>query len=164
MSAIDEPVVLPKIRRKVLGDQLEGRLKALPGLPAMRVYRGEVSKTPPVMLTADGVQDAAGRVAAYVVLFDGTGPTDLETGLQRCGEQLRWTPTMTIAAGFSSDCVHAADRVFAWVDQWTPSLPGVNTGQLQMPPGFDPGQPRPDQKVTPVRYFVSLSWQIDLTT
>jgi hypothetical protein len=33
-------VQLPVIRRQVLGDQLEEHLKALPGAPAVTVYRG----------------------------------------------------------------------------------------------------------------------------
>lgn len=161
---------LPRIRRKVLGDQLIARLVALPGPPTVAVYRGGVSKQgrrpqdaasvdPPML--GDPTPDV---VAPYVVLFDGTGPTNLEPDLAYANEDLRWTPTITIAAGFSDDCVQTIDRVCSWIYRWRPVITGVNTGMLEPPPGFDPGTPRPDVKVSPNRFFVSTSWQLDVTT
>lgn len=155
-------VQLPRIRRQVLGDYLEQHLQAMPGAPAVAVFRGEVVD-PPVKQT-DGQDDESGRVAPYVVLYDGGGSIGLEPDLAECGEDLRWTPSITIAAGFSGDCVDAIDRVCAWVYRWSPSIPGVAAGYLEPPDGFDPGSPRPDRTVSPVRFFVSTSWQLDLTT
>jgi hypothetical protein len=148
---------LPAIRRKVLGDQLETRLRALPGDPHVTVYRGEVPKSPPRVPDSD-------RVAPYVVLFDGTGLKDLEPSLCGTHEDLRWTPSITIAAGFPLDCIQTIDRVYAWVFRWSPTVNGLAFGQLIPPPGFDPGPPRNDTTVSPVRFFVSTSWQLDATT
>lgn len=164
-------VQLPRIRRKVLGDQLLQRLLALPGNPTVAVYRGEVSKTgarpqlpvdtrshPPLM------PDVPDVIAPYVVLFDGTGATGLEPGLGYCGEDLRWSPQVTVAAGFAEDCLQTVDRVCAWLYRWQPVISGVGVGVLEPPPGFDPGPPRPDRTVTPSRFFVPLQWQLDATT
>jgi hypothetical protein len=98
------------------------------------------------------------------VVFDGTGSVDLEPPLQPCGEQLRWTPQVTVAAGFTGDCIDAVDRVYAWLYGWSPSIPQVSAGRLEPPPGFDPGPPRPDRTVQPIRFFVPLQWRLDLTT
>lgn len=149
-------VQLPRIRRKVLGDQLFGRLEAMPG-PAVTVYRGEVPDGPPTLPDSD-------RIAPYVVVFDGTGPNDLEPDLAGQNEDLRWTPQITVAAAFSPDCTQLVDRVFAWVHRWSPVLTGVAAGPLVPPPGFDPGGPRPDRTVSPIRFFVPLQWRLDLTT
>lgn len=169
-------VQLPKIRRKVLGDQLEARLLLLPGAPVVTLYRGEVSAAgrrppvagdpgqPPLLLDALGNPDPSGRVAPYVVLFDGTGPTDLEPDLAGMNEDLRWTPQTTVVAGFSPDCAQLVDRVCAWIYRWSPSLPGVAAGRLETPPGYDAGPPRPDRQVSPPRFFVPLQWRLDLTT
>jgi hypothetical protein len=156
-------VQLPVIRRQVLGDLLEARVRALPGTPVLTVFRGEAGD-PPVKTHADESEDASRRVASYVVVFDGTGPMDIEAGLGRCGEQLRWTPQVTVAAGFTDDCIDAVDRVCAWLYGWSPIVPGVAAGPLEPPPGFDPGPPRPDRTVTPIRFFVPLLWRLDLTT
>jgi hypothetical protein len=155
-------VQLPVIRRQALGDQLEARLDALPGAPALTVFRGEAGD--PQVKQTGGQDDPSGRVAPYVVVFDGTGPTDLESGLAYCGEQLRWTPQVTVAAGFTGDCIDAVDRVYAWLYGWSPVLTGVAAGRLEPPPGFDPGPPRPDRTTQPVRFFVPLQWRLDLTT
>lgn len=163
-------VQLPVIRRKVLGDLLVERLVALPGSPVVVVYRGEVSSrgrrplvdgsTDPPMLA-----QPRGAVAPYVVVFDGTGAVELEAGLARCGEQLRWTPQVTVAAAFPEDCLQTVDRVHAWLYGWQPAVgAGVAAGLMVPPPGFDPGPPRPDRTVSPVRWFVPLQWQLDLTT
>lgn len=168
--------VLPAIRRKVLGDLLEARLIALPGDPAVTVFRGEVSEAgrrpyvpnagdhPPLLKTAAGEPDPSRRVAPYVVLFDGAGPSDLEPSVCGGHEDLRWTPSITIAAGFSPDCAQTIDRVCAWVDGWAPVVGGLSFGRLVPPPGFDPGPVRPDKTVSPVRFFVSTSWLLDVTT
>jgi hypothetical protein len=148
---------LPKIRRKVLGDQLEARLKALPGAPAVKVYRGEVPDHPPRMPDSD-------RVEPYVVFFDGAGATNLEPDLAYRNEDLSWSPQITIAAGFSPDCAQLVDRVCAWVYRWSPVLEGVAAGMLQPPPGFDPGPVRPDRTVTPIRFFLPTQWQLVVTT
>lgn len=155
-------VQLPLIRRQVLGDELEQHLMALPGVPPVTVYRGEAGD-PPVKQTG-GTDDPSRRVAPYVVLFDGTGSIDIEAGLERGGEQLRWTPHVTVAAGFSADCVDAVDRVYAWLCYWSPSLPGVAAGQLEPPPGYDPGPPRRTAGVAPPRWWVPLQWRLDVTT
>jgi len=157
-------VLLPPIRRKVLGDQLEARLKALPGPTPVTVYRGEVPDHPPVALDAAGAEDPSGRVAPYVVLFDGTGVPNLEPDLAYRNEDLRWSPQITVAAGWSTDCTQLVDRVCAWVYRWQPVITGTSAGFLEPPPGFDPGSPRPDRTVTPVRFFVSTQWRIDITT
>jgi hypothetical protein len=150
-------VQLPKIRRKVLGDQLQQRLDQLPGAPTVTVYRGEVPTSPPVLPDSD-------RIAPYVVLFDGTGPVNLEPDLAGVNEDLRWTPQITVAAAFSPDCAQLVDRVFAWVHRWSPVIENVAAGGLVPPPGFDPGGPRADRQVSPPRFFVPLQWQLDLTT
>jgi hypothetical protein len=106
-------VVLPPIRRKVLGDQLYARLKALPGPTPVTVYRGEVDDHPPLALDAAGQPDPSGRVAPYVVLFDGTGTPDLEPDLAGRNEDLRWSPQITVAAGWSPDCTQLVDLVCA---------------------------------------------------
>jgi hypothetical protein len=157
-------VVLPPIRRKVLGDQLYARLKALPGPTPVTVYRGEVDDHPPLALDAAGQADPSGRVAPYVVLFDGTGTPDLEPDLAGRNEDLRWSPQITVAAGWSPDCTQLVDQVCAWVYRWAPVLEGASAGGLEPPPGFDPGPPRADRTVTPVRFFVPLQWQLDVTT
>lgn len=161
-------IQLPTIRRKVLGDQLLAHLRAMPGAPVVTIYRGEVPTHPPVLKQTNGSDnDASGRVAPYAVLFDGTGTTDLEPALQRCGESLRWTPQITVAAGFAPDCIQAVDRVYSWACYWSPSIPGVAAGQMEPPARFDPGPPRPDRTLPsewPPRFFVPLFWQLDLTT
>lgn len=149
-------VQLPKIRRKVLGDQLFARLSALPGPQAVTVYRGEVDPKPPTMPDSD-------RVAPYVVLFDGSGPTNLEPDLGGQNEDLRWTPQITVAAGFPADCTQLVDRVCSWVYRWTPVVTGLSAGPLEPPPGYDPGQVRPDRTVSPIRYFLPMQWQLDIT-
>lgn len=169
-------LLLPKVRRKPLGDLLEARLVALPGPTPVTVYRGEVTAAgrrpqidgdtgphPPLALDAAGQPDRSGRVAPYVVLFDGSGTTQLEPDLAYANEDLRWTPTITIAAGFSQDCAQTIDRVCAWIYRWQPVITGLSTGFLEPPDGFDPGTPRPDIKAAPIRYFVSTSWQLDVT-
>ena len=167
---------LPKIRRKVLGDQLANRLAAVPGGPTIAVYRGEVSARarwpqvpgsvdPPLLQTSAGQPDPSGVIAPYVVLFDGTGPTSIEPALDPMqGEELRWTPQTTVAAGTTEDCIQAVDRVCAWLKPWQPVLDDVAAGFLVLPPGFDPGPPRPDRTVEPHRVFVPLLWRLDLTT
>jgi hypothetical protein len=158
-------VQLPKIRRKVLGDQLETRLRQIPGTPVVAVHRGEVPGQPDLAVQlVGGAPDPAGRIAPYVVLFDGTGTTDLEVGRGRCGEQLRWTPQVTVAAGFAPDCAHTVDRVMAWLKDWRPVIPEVATGFLLLPPGYDPGPARPDRQTKPPRWFVPLQFQLDATT
>lgn len=162
-------VQLPAIRRKVLGDQLVARLVALPGSPSIVVYRGSVTRAgrrPQVDGSIDPplIPDVADVVAPYVVVFDGTGTTDLEPDLADANEDLRWTPQTTVAAGFDEDCIQAVDRVFAWLNRWSPSIPGVSAGRLRVVPGFDAGPPRPDTTVKPARFFVPLQWQLDLTT
>lgn len=155
---------LPKIRLKVLGDQLEQHLRTMPGPPPVTVYRGEVAGTPPVMVT-DGVPDPSGRVAPYVVLFDGTGARDHEPALDpTCAEELRWTPQITVAAGFTEDCTQTLDRVLAWIRPWRPVIDEVASGMLTFPPGYDPGPARPDRSVTPIRFFVPVLLRLDLTT
>jgi hypothetical protein len=148
---------LPNIRRKVLGDQLELRLRALPGPSALTVYRGEVPDHPPTMPDSD-------RVAPYVVLFDGAGPTDLEPDVAGQNEDLAWRPQITIAAGFSPDCTQLVDRVCAWVYRWSPVLEGVAADRLEPLPGFDPGPVRPDRTVSPIRFFLPTQWQLVVTT
>jgi hypothetical protein len=148
---------LPAIRRKVLGDLLEARLKLLPGDPTVSVYRGEVPKSPPRVPDSD-------RVASYVVLFDGTGPKNLEPSVCGTHEDLSWSPSITIASGFSPDCAQTIDRVYAWVYGWSPVINGLAFGRLVPPLGFDPGPVRPDTTVSPVRFFVSTSWVLDATT
>lgn len=148
---------LPKIRRKTLGDQLETRLKALPGVPAVTVYRGEVPEHPPTLPDSD-------RVASYVVMFDGTGAVNLEPDLAYTNEDLAWAPQTTVAAAFSADCIQLVDRVCFWLYHWSPVVTGVAAGRLEPPPGYDPGPPRPDRTVTPIRFFVPLQWRLDLTT
>lgn len=160
---------LPPIRRKVLGDQLEARLIALPGAPIVAVYRGSVTKAgrrpqdpnsvdPPLMLDVPDV------VAPYVVLFDGTGTPNIEPDLAYANEDLRWTPQVTVAAGFPEDCIQTLDRVCAWIYRWQPVISGVGVGMLEPPPGFNPGVARPDRTVTPPRFFVPTQWQLDVTT
>lgn len=158
-------LALPKIRRKVLGDQLYQRLAEMPGPPTVTVYRGIVAPDPPLLQTATGEPDPSGRIAPYVVLFDGTGPTENEPALDPTqAEELRWTPQTTIAAGTPEDCIQAVDRVMAWLRPWQPVLDDVAAGFLVAPPGFDPGPPRPDRTVQPYRFFVPLLWRLDLTT
>lgn len=160
---------LPRIRRKVLGDQLVDRLIALPGLPTVVVYRGQVSAAgrrpqTPGSVDPPMMPDVPDVVAPYVVLFDGTGATNLEPDLAYANEDLRWAPTITIAAGFVEDCVQTIDRVCSWIYRWRPVVEGVNAGFLEPPDGFDPGTPRLDRTVSPPRFFVSTSWQLDVTT
>lgn len=162
--SLEQPVVRPVIRRKVLGDQLLARLESLPGRPAIAAYRGEVPTEVPLLHTAAGGLDPSRRIAPYAVLFDGTGADGLEPGLADCGEDLRWTPQVTVAAAWSDDCVDAVDRVLAWLHTWRPVLPKASCGRLQTPPGFDPGQPRKDPTVTPPRWFVPLQFRLDATT
>lgn len=158
------PVELPKIRAKVLGDQLVDRLNLMPGRPVVKVYRGEITGALPVRIVG-GQPDKSGRVDPYVVVFDGTGTDEIEAGLARvCDEQLRWTPGVTIGAGFSEDCIQTYDRVKAWLRPWRPVLADVSAGFLTLPDGYDPGPPRPDRTVAVPRFFIPLQFRLDLTT
>lgn len=165
---------LPTVRRKVLGDRLADRLAALPGPSPVTIYRGEVSAAgrwpwvdgsvdPPVALNAAGQPDPSGRVGPYVVLFDAAGVPDIEPDLAGLNQDLRWMPQITVAAGFSPDCVQTIDRVYAWVYRWSPAIPGLSAGRLEPPPGYDPGQVRPDRTVSPIRFFLPMQWQLDIT-
>jgi hypothetical protein len=155
---------LPKIRRKVLGDLLFARLQGLPGPTAVTVYRGEVPEHPPVARDAASGPDPSGRVAPYVVLFDGAGPTNLEPDLGGRNEDLLWSPQIIIAAGFSADCVQLVDQVCAWVYRWSPVIPGLVAGGLEPPAGFDPGVVRIDRAVSPPRFFLPTQWRLVVTT
>jgi hypothetical protein len=74
----------PSIRRKVLGDQLEAHDCArCPGRPRSRSTAARSPTSTPGAEDRAGDDDPSGRVAPYVVLFDGTGPTDLEPALGR---------------------------------------------------------------------------------
>lgn len=157
-------IQLPRIRRKVLGDLLFARLQALPGPTSVTVYRGEVPEHPPVARDAASGPDPSGRVAPYVVLFDGAGPTDLEPDLGGQNEDLLWSPQITIAAGFSPDCAQLVDQVCAWVYRWSPAIPGLSAGRLEPPDGFDPGVVRPDRTVSPPRFFLNTQWRLVVTT
>lgn len=144
--------VLPVIRRKVLGDQLEARLDAMPGPPSVRIHRGRVVNEP------DG-----SAALPYAVLFDGVGRPENEPSLTREGEELAWDPQITVAAAHAADCAQTVDRVCAWLRFWQPVLVGVNAGFLTLPDGFR-AVVRPDPTVTPLRYFAPLPWRLDLTT
>lgn len=153
-----------KIRRKVLGDLLEAHLTAGlvagPGVPLVSVYRGEVPKgQPPEM------PDAPGRIAPYVVLFDGVGLPDIEPDLGGQNVDLRWSAQMIVGAGFLPDCAATVDRICDLVYRWTPALGnGLAAGRMEPPPGYDPGPLRRNDSVSPPRWWTPLQWRIDVTT
>jgi hypothetical protein len=115
---------LPKIRRKVLGDQLFARLRRCPGADSGDGVPRRGPRAPAGALDAASGPDPSGRVAPYVVLFDGAGPTNLEPDLAGQNEDLRWSPQITIAPGSPRTASQLVDRVCAWVYRWSPVIPG----------------------------------------
>lgn len=151
------------IRRKVLGDMLEGHLRtglvAGPGVPAVSVYRGEVPKGEPPLLPDD-----SGRIGPYVVLFDGVGTPDIEPDLAGQNVDLRWSSQMIVGAGWQADCSATVDRICDLVYRWSPSIPGLAAGRTEPPPGYDPGPLRRNDSVSPPRWWTPLQWRLDVTT
>jgi hypothetical protein len=66
--------------------------------------------------------------------------------------------------GFAEDCAQTGRPGLRLGLPVAAGPHGLSAGFLEPPDGFDPGTPRPDTTVTPVRFFVPTSWQLDVTT
>lgn len=150
------------IRRKVLGDLFEDHLTAGlvagPGAPKVWVYRGEVPSDHQLL------PDESGRIAPYVVLFDGVGSPDIEPDLGGQNVDLRWSCQMIVGAGFQVDCSATVDRIYDLAFRWSPAVPGLAAGRMAPPPGYDPGPLRRNDSVSPPRWWTPLQWRLDVTT
>lgn len=148
------------IRRKVLGDLFEKHLRtglvAGPGFPEVSVYRGEVPKDIPLL-------PESGRIAPYVVLFDGVGRPDIEPDLAGVNVDLRWSAQMIVGAGWQADCSATVDRICDLAYRWSPVIPGIAAGRMEPPPGYDPGPLRRNDSVSPPRWWTPLQWRVDVT-
>lgn len=152
---------MTQIRRKVLGDLVDARLKLLSGLT---VYRGEIPDRPPVLMNG-ATPDPSGRVARHVVWFAGAGSPAVEADVADTNVELDWTFTTICVAGYLDDCLHLVDIVHNQLYRWTPVLAGHAFGRVKPPPGFDPGSVRRiDRAGVPPRFELPLLWRLPLTT
>ncbi|WGX98726.1 hypothetical protein [Nocardioides sp. L-11A] len=155
---------MSSIRRLVLAQQVDARLRAMPGLPAVELYAGEIPKPPP-MLTIPGTStpDPSGRVAPYVVVFGGIGRPVVEPDVARCADELDWPVHLICVAPFRDDVLALVDRVHSWLFRWSPVVNGVAVGVLEPPLGYEPPPPRRLDTVQPVRFEVPLQYRLTAT-
>lgn len=152
------------IRRKVLGDLVDERLRTVPGLSAEAVFRGEIPNQPPTLMDGN-VLDPSGRVAKHLVWFAGYGSPIVEADVADANTELDWLFTVICVAGFEDDCIDLVDDVHNKLFRWTPVLEGHAFGRVKAPPGFDPGSVRRvDVKGIPPRFELPLLWRVTATT
>lgn len=165
------PAARDAISRLTLGEQLRTHLAALPGVPAVSVYAGEIPTSidgvpqPPVT-TVNGEPDPAGRVAPYVVLYTsaGTPVVDDERDVADRHVDLTQPIQLTVAAGYLRDLERTLDRLVPHLTGWRPTVPGLAFAGLRVPPGYDPGPIRRDNDVAPPRFWTPLQYQLRTTT
>jgi hypothetical protein len=148
--------VTSAIRRKVLGDLFEARMKLLTGVT---IYRGEIPTDPPAI-----PDDPSGRVAPYVVIFGSAGSPDIDPDLGDENDDLLWTAHLICSAGWEADAQQLIDRIHSHIYRWSPTTTGgVSFGRLRPPPGYDPGPVRCNETVKPPRFWSPLQYQLPLT-
>jgi hypothetical protein len=98
------------------------------------------------------------------VVFDGAGATNLEPDLAYRNEDLRWTPQITIAAGFSPDCAHAGRPGLRLGLPLVAPIPRASAGMSwSRRLGSTRGRRgRTGRSADPV--LRALQWQLDVTT
>lgn len=157
---------MPRPSRRAIGAAIATRLLEVTNAPG---YYGQVGrllpgaqantpKDPPQKSPTDA------RVVPYFVLYPGTGGDGPDANLGDESIDLTQLHQVTAAAGDVEDLLGLVDRIDAKLNRWSPTVAGVVAGRLHMPPGFDPGQPIPDNQQQPVRYFVPLQYRLDATT
>lgn len=152
------------IRRVVLAHEVDTRLRALPGLPVVTVFDGEIPDPPP-LLTIPGTStpDPSGRVAPYVVHFGGIGRPIVETDVAETVDELDWPLHLLCVAGFRDDVLALVDRMHSWLFRWSPDIDGVAVGSLEPPLGYEPPPPRRIDTVQPIRFEVPLQYRLTIT-
>lgn len=141
------------ITSRPITDAVMARLATLSGI---NWYRSEVEDNPPRLPNSE-------RVAPYGVVYPfpaNPGPGGDLAGL---ADDLDYTFQVTVAAGFSSDCEFAADRVHNYLYRWAPTVTGIVVGQFVPPPGYDPGPVRIDRTIAPPRFSVPLQYRLTAT-
>jgi hypothetical protein len=158
------PVELPRIRAKVIGDQIEARLRTLSGV---KYYRGEVDGDPPLLLVG-GQPDPGRRVAPYLIQFTGAGSPYVngERDLADVHVDATAVHQITCVAGYEADCLQLADRVHDLMHRWSPVVEGLAFGRMRPPSGYDPGFPRVNDQLKgrAPRFSVPLQYRLDATT
>lgn len=145
-----------QVDRLALLDLVETRLGELP------------ETTPPTTGWIDKPVDvptltAEGHVQRYWVLHPFWGRPSDEHDLGEATRDLDWTFQVTVAAAFKRDCLALAYDVDALLHLWRPELPGHSTGALMPPDGYDPGPPREDSSLTPIRWYLPLQYRTRIT-
>lgn len=155
---------MSSIRRLVLTQQVDARLRALPGLPAVKVYAGEIPDPAPLLtIPGSSSPDPSGRVAPYVVRFGGIGRPFVEPDVARCADELDWPVHLICVAPFEDDVLALVDRVHTHLFRWAPVVDGVAVGVLEPPLGYEPPPPRRLDRVQPVRFEVPLQYRLTAT-
>lgn len=153
------------ISRRVIGGLFDTRLHTLGS--RVTVYRGEVDGKPPLIQTSDG-PDASGRVGKYVVVYTGGGNPIIEEDLAQDADELDFSCTTTVVAGYDEDCGDLYDAVHDQLYRWTPTPPegsGWVFGRVRHPDGFDPGPIRAVRYAgVPTRFELSAEWRLHVTT
>jgi hypothetical protein len=142
------------IRSQLITDVVFTRISTL--APSVAVYRSEVVDNPPSLPGDD-------RVGPYVVLYPFPGHPGPGGDLGGTADDLDYTCQVTCAAGYAPDCEHLVDRVHQLLYKWTPSVAGIVLGQLNPPPGYDPGPVRIDRTISPPRFSVPLQYRLTAT-
>jgi hypothetical protein len=152
------------IRRLLLTQAVDDRLDALPGLPAVKRYDGEIPDPAPLLtIPGSSTPDPSGRVAPYVVSFGGIGRPVVEPDVAQTMVELDWPVHLICVAGFRDDVLALVDRVHSWLFRWSPVINGVAVGHLEPPLGYEPPPPRRIDAVQPVRFEVPLQYRLAVT-
>lgn len=144
------------VSRLTLIKAVEDRLANLPVTsPPTRGYLSKPVDVPEL--------DSAGHVQRYWVLHPFFGLPGSEHDLADTVIDLDWTFQITVAAGFPRDAYALATRIDELVYRWAPDIEGYECGRCQPPPGYDPGNARPDDSVKPTRFFLPLQYRTTIT-
>jgi hypothetical protein len=137
------------ITRKTLVDAVMTRLDTVTNAVG---WLGEPDT--PLPLLGDGR-----TVGPHWVLYPSPGtPTD-ELDLADTVIDLDWLFQVTCVAGDPMDLLPLVGRVDAALYRWRPTIEGVTTGAFRPPSGFDPGQMRVDDSVTPHRFYLPMQYR-----
>lgn len=159
---------LPIIEPLLLGDVIFERVSSLSGVMA---FRGQVPPDEELpLIQGDDGPDPSGRVAPFIVQFDNPGSPVIEGqgDVADRHDDLRQTFVFHCVAGYDTDCTFLAGRLRQLMYRWTPplggDLAGLAFGRMRPPPGYDAGSPRPNNNVSPPRFWLPQQYRLDTTT
>lgn len=146
----------PQVDRLLLLQTVETRLATLPATtPLTMGYVEKPARVPTI--------SPEGHVQRYWVLHPFWGFPGREQDLEESTRSLEWTFQVTAAAAFKRDCLALAYDVDALLHMWEPATPAHSWGALRPPEGYDPGPPREDDDVTPIRWYLPLQYRTRVT-